>query len=52
MRLTLEHYGRAFAVQIDKDDCDADEMRDLLRGLLVAGGWQPSSAETIVGGEK
>ena len=47
MKITIEQYGNKYSVERKEDDLDIDEVKDILKGLLVSAGFHIDNVKEI-----
>ena len=51
MKITLEHYGHKNSVEIDHDDGGVEDIKVLLRALLILSGWGEDLIQEMIVGD-
>lgn len=46
-KITIEQYGRKYAIESDKPDIGSDELYDMLKSLLLCAGWHETTLKEV-----
>ena len=52
MKVTIEHYNKKHTVEIGHDDVTLDEVKELIKGLLVSSGFHLDNIKEIFNEEE